>query len=536
MRPASNRLFAVALPAVVILAAALRLNDLSSRPMHGDEAVHAYKLNTLWTTGRYEYDPFEYHGPTLYYFTLPLLWIAGVHDAADMTEALLRMTPALFGVATVALCWLLLDGFGRRAALFGALFVALSPAMAYYSRYYVQETLMTFFCAALLACAWRYRVNGKLRWAIAAGAMLGFAHASKETCVIAFAALGLAFFVVRLLERRTNSRASVAPLANLKGADSANPSTRRAGAGFWLGAATAIAVSVICFSTFFTHARGPLDSILTYKVYLDRAGGNGIHDHPWWYYLWLLGYARYAPGPAWSEGAILLLAAVGACATIARRAAGQAWQLPAILTIYGAAQLIAYSAIPYKTPWCVLGFLHAFALLAGVGLDALLTWCSRRIVLRGGVAALAVAAFGHLAYQALRADSPRFSSSNYNPYAYAHPVLGVVRLGEWAERLAAVDPARRGLFIRVISDNSWPLPWYLRGFERVGYWETPPEDCDAAMVICDARAEADVALRMRGEYQVSYYGLRPDVVLAVFVERGLYERFVASQSARSTAP
>ena len=29
--------------------------------------------------------------------------------------------------------------------------------------------------------------------------------------------------------------------------------------------------------------------------------------------------------------------------------------------------LVVYSAIPYKTPWCLLGFLHGMILLAGVG-------------------------------------------------------------------------------------------------------------------------------------------------------------------------
>jgi predicted membrane-bound mannosyltransferase len=46
------------------------------RPVHTDEAVHSIKFKGLWEDGKYRYDPDEYHGPTLYYATLPL-WPVG---------------------------------------------------------------------------------------------------------------------------------------------------------------------------------------------------------------------------------------------------------------------------------------------------------------------------------------------------------------------------------------------------------------------------------------------------------------------------
>jgi predicted membrane-bound mannosyltransferase len=52
-------------PMLVIVAGAflLRVFALDARPMHCDEAVHAYKAGILLETGRYEYNPREYHGP-----------------------------------------------------------------------------------------------------------------------------------------------------------------------------------------------------------------------------------------------------------------------------------------------------------------------------------------------------------------------------------------------------------------------------------------------------------------------------------------
>ena len=46
-----------ALLGAVLLAAALRFPELSLRPMHADEAVHAEKFRTLLEGGGYAYDP-----------------------------------------------------------------------------------------------------------------------------------------------------------------------------------------------------------------------------------------------------------------------------------------------------------------------------------------------------------------------------------------------------------------------------------------------------------------------------------------------
>ena len=44
----------------------------SPRPMHGDEANQAVRTGMLLETGRYDYDPQDHHGPSLYWLTLPV--------------------------------------------------------------------------------------------------------------------------------------------------------------------------------------------------------------------------------------------------------------------------------------------------------------------------------------------------------------------------------------------------------------------------------------------------------------------------------
>ena len=99
----------------------------------------------LLRTGTYVYDPHEYHGPTLYYATVPVCWLTGVRDLSQMHEWMLRVVPLIFGIALIALLPLVADGLGRWPALLAALLLAVSHAFVFYSRYYIQETLLVFF-------------------------------------------------------------------------------------------------------------------------------------------------------------------------------------------------------------------------------------------------------------------------------------------------------------------------------------------------------------------------------------------------------
>ena len=143
-----NRAFA---PCLAIFAAALafRIPDLADRPMHADEAVLADKFGGLLETGSFPYDPQDYHGPALAWLTLAPARLAGAHRYADLTETTLRIVPALCGVLLVLMPLLLWDGLGRWGAVAAAGLTAISPAMVYYSRYYIPEMLLTTLTGAV---------------------------------------------------------------------------------------------------------------------------------------------------------------------------------------------------------------------------------------------------------------------------------------------------------------------------------------------------------------------------------------------------
>ena len=168
-----NRWSALAVLLAIAAALALRVPHLATRPLHNDEAVNAVKISELWQHGRYAYDPDEYHGPTLHYATLPFLWLSGARNSSELDDATLRLAPVAFGVALILLLLLFSDGLGRHALAWAALFIAVSPAMVFYSRYFIHEMLLVFFTALTLGAGWRYAQTRLARWAVLAGAGVG---------------------------------------------------------------------------------------------------------------------------------------------------------------------------------------------------------------------------------------------------------------------------------------------------------------------------------------------------------------------------
>jgi uncharacterized protein (TIGR03663 family) len=508
---------------VALGALVARVPRLSMRPMHTDEAVHADSFGTLLETGTYTYKPHEYHGPTLNYFTLVPAWVGGQRTYTGITEVTLRIVPVIFSVLLIALTVLVVGGLGP-AAVAAALLTAVSPAMFYYSRYYIQEMLLVCFTFGAIVCGYRYVRARTWPWIMAAGVFAGLMHATKETCIIAFGSIVLALAVVVLLEVR-RGRSLRAVLAGVKLGHVA------------LGLAAAVGVSAFFYSSFLSHPRGVLESYLSYATYFKRAGGHDTaHVHPWHYYVEMLAWARYGDGPVWTEGLILLLAVVGLVVAVRGKGTGPADpRLLRFVALYTLAMTSVYSAISYKTPWCLLGFLHGMILLAGVGAVTVVGW-SRAPKARVAVGAVLFLATAHLAFQAYR-GSFVYDADSRNPYVYAHTTQEIFTVVDRIKAYVGLDGLGETVPIDVACPGGdyWPLPWYLRSY-RV-YWRTEIPQTVGPLIVLSDRLEGALAQRLYVQtpaeqrrmymylFEEPYYvWLRPKVELLGFIRKDLWER------------
>jgi predicted membrane-bound mannosyltransferase len=295
--------------AIVLVAGGLRLPDLHDRPMHADEAILADKFGTFLERGSYAYDPKEYHGPVLAYLSAAPAWLRGRTNYATLTEATLRVVPAIAGILLALSPLLLSSAIGVTSAGMAGMTVAVSSACVFYSRYYIPEMLLVAFTAALLISLWHVASTGSLASWACVGAAAALMLATKETAVIAFAAaLPFAWLVRRDVR--------------------------------WSFFAAFVVVLSLLID--------PIALFHSFAEYWRRGTGESLHVQSPHYYLRLM-----------MSEPVLILAIPG-------------FFVPArtpflrFLMWFALMLGIIYSLIPYKTPWCVVSIMFAIALMVRV--------------------------------------------------------------------------------------------------------------------------------------------------------------------------
>lgn len=520
---------------LLVMCLQFRVTQLNQRPMHGDEANQAVRAGQLLEQGVYHYDPADHHGPVLYYAAVPFCRFT-TSSFSDTSEYNFRLVPVVFSLLTLLLivgCYRK-DGTGLFkspvTAWFAALLVAVSPAMNYYSRFFIQETMFVTFLTGILFSAIHYvrapSSRLKLICASGVGVFTGLALATKETVVLSLAAACAALLVSCGFKR---IRASW--------------SWRDAGVA--IGVAGGVAI--LFYSSFFTYPKGVYDAIfLTVKTYMTRATAVPEHHHPWDFYLKFLFGWQYGRGPVWRELnlwflvplAVAIITPIIECVRLKQedqrllaRLMRARWTL--FVVIYTVVLTVLYACIPYKTPWCILTFLFGYLILIARGVETVFEWLASITATRFPKIAPRLACFAVVVIicgcgvflNAKRSYSAcfKYAADIRNPYVYAHTGNDALNLVAEIERSAKAK-AGQGMYdvpIAIVSPPSdyWPLPWYLRKFKAVGYWSNVSEIPAAFKpdLLIISASMGDQASRVMGkETQSNFFGIRPGTLLLFF--------------------
>jgi predicted membrane-bound mannosyltransferase len=455
--------------AVFLLGAGLRFLDLSEAPLHADEAVGA-KITAERLEGRgYSFDPSHFHGPALSWLASLSARLTGLKSFEDLDILTLRGVAALCGSLVILLPFLLRRWLGEIGALLGALLLATSPLLCFYSRVFIHEPLLALFTAAALACLGWWMTSPSRVAAVCGGIALGLMAATKET----FAIAAFSWFIGLLVSGTQKS-------------------ARQLG--------VAAAFSLVAFLAVLLAAYGnPLFFFSTYVGYATDPG----HAKPLLYYWDLLITPEHRPPQWWSEAGVALLALGGTWT--AWRGANPFLRL---LAVSAGLQFFVYSAISYKTPWLmVIPWMQA-CLLAGVGASTVKHW--RGLVLAG------VVVFFQL--QQTYAAVFRFPNDSRNPLVYSPTSSDIERLRDRLYALKKNSAAFQEGRMAVLGSSYWPLPWYLRNTIPTGYFETMPEDLETfAVVIAMPEMAEKSGQRLAATHDAFFKGLRHEVPVTVFV-------------------
>jgi uncharacterized protein (TIGR03663 family) len=523
----SQRTWLICSLSILAVAAFLRLYHLDLVPFHHDEGVNGNFLVRLVRDGFYQYDPANYHGPTLYYFstiipwTLRYLFGTSAQNTYGLHTVTVRLVPALFGLATVWLVLLLRRRLGTIGALSAAALLAVSPGAVYLSRYYIHETLFVFFTLGLVVAGLRYYEDGHSVYLILAAVSAALLFATKETAMISAGVLLIALLsthVYRWLRRRAagggQKRSRSSPRQN--GTDQTPDGLQRYGGvrmlAIWATVAIGlfIALNVVLYSSFFTnYPKGVYDALKTFDFWTKT--GKAAHVHPFETYIWWLFY---------QESPVLVLGTIGAAFVVWKPR--NSFALFSALWAFGI--LAAYSLIPYKTPWLALNFIVPLALIAGYALEVIYDPGRRPQWLIVGIMVVAIGISG---YQTVDLNFFNYDNdAQYYVYVYAHTRRETLKLVDEIDRIASRTGQGKQLGITIVSTDYWPLPWYLRDYGRVGYFGHMSTSNEPVIIASEgqgAEMEATFGARYQqvssGFNAAGSYALRPGVNLLLYVQR-----------------
>lgn len=482
----------------LIAGALLRAGRLDVRPMHTDEAVHAVKFGDLLERGVYRYDRTEYHGPTLNYFSLIPAWLSSEKTLAQVTETTLRIVPVFFGFVLIGLPILIARADALPASIAGLL-TACSPAMVFYSRYYIQEMLLVTFAFGCIVAAHRALVRRSAIWSAVAGICAGLTSATKETWIIQFGLMVIAALIVIALRKRHGESVP-----------------RPRAVDLFAASVSFCAVPVILYSSFFTHWPGVADAVTAYGTYVTRAGETSRHGHPFLYYIGLLAGSQGEHGPLWTELAILAAGLAGIVGSLRRGEGPGRHGFELFIALYALLLMLALSSLPYKTPWLMLGALQPLIVVAGFAIAALVRRLDGRWPRAIVVTATALVTL-HLGWQAYM-GSYVYSDDPVNPYVYSQPNDDIRQIAQAVTHAASsVDAA---VLVVCTGSDYWPLPWYFRQLPRVGWWSAIDSTFVPATVIL-VSPDLEQALLAR-LYEVPPPGKR-NLYVSLF-ERPMYLR------------
>jgi len=474
---------------IMALATLLRCWGLEIKPPHFDEGINGWFADRIAATGYYAYDPTNFHGPWYFY----LVHLSQVLFGRELWA--LRLPSILGSLLSVWLLFRFHPYVGRAGAAFAAAAMAVSPAFVFYGRYSIHESWMVAFnIMALLGLFGLWRQGHKSSLYLFCAGVTGMIL-TKETYVIHIGSLLLAWPCLLLWNRLVPPQPEPANFRKLwRKPDLA------------VAIAVSLAAIVAFYSGFGLHWQGLAGLWQTYAAWFDTGVEPGGHAKTSfdligplnWYWIWLM--ARFE----WP-----VLFGLLACARFL-------WPSPTLLrylAIYAGGLWLAYTVIPYKTPWCLLAFAWPFYLVLGSVLqEAWSHHVTRRAALLGGLLLLIASV-----PVTLSLNFQRFADHSL-PYVYVQTDPGIWQMTRPLQAAVRRDPGLAHEQAYVLLESYYPLPWMLGNFTRVHYRseETDwPAELDGLFVVIEHDRARAVRDRLRGNYREVRFQLRDGMEDAV---------------------
>ena len=129
-----------------------------------------------------------------------------------------------------------------------------------------------------------------------------------------------------------------------------------------------------------------------------------------------------------------------------------------------------------------------------------------------------------LSYQMYQINFVHYDDDQY-PYVYAHTKRELLNMVGEIDRASARIGTGHDTTIALVSPDYWPLPWYLRDYKKVGYYQQIVPTTDQMIIGSTAQEEqlretyGDRYVLVTSGREDDSYPLRPGVDLLLYVRK-----------------
>jgi uncharacterized protein (TIGR03663 family) len=457
--------------AIIAVGAILRFLLLGMKPPHFDEGINGWFVDQMMKNGFYRYDPTNYHGPLHFYVLFLSETLLGRNIWA------LRLPVVMISTLCVFLMMKFEPFVGRNVSRLAALAMAVSPGFVFYGRYSIHEIWLQLFSMLFILGViglWR---RGTVHYLWCAGMGLTGMILTKETYIIHVGCAVVAIFVTwisHLLNRVPNVRPAPQTWSYLD---------------FLMVLAASAALIIFFYSGTFFNWPGLKGLYLTFDTWFTTGHKGNGHEKPWRYWLELI--ARYELPIIFG---LLFSLYCPFIKNISLR----------YLAVYGVGTLIAYSIVNYKTPWCIIAFIWPLFFVFGAML--LIVPIKYRLATNISLALVLWASL----ITSIRLNFFRCSTFE-EPYVYVQTYNDIYKLTRPLLTLAKRDPTNYQMVGHLIRTSTYPFPWILGDFTKVGYYEAGnmPQQVDGDFLIVQQDKIEEVERKMQGSYFTDLLTIRP---------------------------
>ena len=215
-------------------------------------------------------------------------------------------------------------------------------------------------------------------------------------------------------------------------------------------------ILLVIYSGFFLNPQGIHDSLKGVVPWLHIGTTNSGHNKPFFYWLQLLHHYEIT---------------IPFCIAASVAMLGPFTRLARFWAVFAFGTFLAYSIIPYKTPWCIQNIIWPYSLVFGILISRMLKLKFGRSVQKAIKTAVIIIITPVIIYSAWLSFKLNFINyeASAEPYNYVQTKKDATQLMDTIQKAAQNNPIAENMKICIPLPSPWDCSYLLSRYPNVEY-------------------------------------------------------------------